>query len=119
MLSIVKNNLQPIVTSSSFLKILDSYNTLKTKYAVLSLTRNKNDLEVNSLKENLIILENRFKEKIGDANLNIEDFPSNDYINELISEVIKTQKAFSKIKKANEEANEHWLGPRLRQRKIE
>ena len=102
-----KNNLQPIVTSSSFLKILDSYNILKNKYDLLSVTRSQNDREVSSLKENLIILENSFKNKLGDTKFNIEDFPSSEYISELIGEVIRTQKAFSTIKKANEEQEFH------------
>ena len=100
---IYKLNLQNTVTSSSFLKILDSYNILKSRYELLSETRPINDKEVNSIKNNLIILEKMFKNKIRNTDLNIDDFPSSEYIGELIGEILKTQKGYSLIEKANME----------------
>lgn len=73
---IVKANLQPLITSIPFKRLITSYNNFRSRYNLLSRSRQPSDQELIALKNRLSDLEAEIKDQLRGVQVNVSDIPS-------------------------------------------
>ena len=73
---VAKNNLQPVITSIPFKRLVTAYNSVKSRYLLLKQTRQAKDQELRALQDRIAELDSQIQSQLQGAPIKASDIPS-------------------------------------------
>jgi hypothetical protein len=105
---IVKAKLQPLITSIPFKRLITSYNNIRSRYTLLSRSRQSSDQELIALKNRLSDLEAEIKDQLRGVELNTSDIPSTPAAYDAFEREVTNKVKMNSLQKQSSEKKDYY-----------